>query len=187
MIPQPYMTTYNEIYRWELMPNNYINGSEQTFSLYGILLTPTFIGAFLFYYVFEMRGLYFWSIWSVLILILGNIYFFYKRTTYRSNVLKLIIQNNYLQIMSNHALLLDVHIQNVSVKMIYCTIEKHPAIHIRSNDDLDIVIASKKKQILFDSETNDFLCQPDYWLVNDQEWNKLYEQLSYKGKYRHFK
>ena len=78
------------IHRFELKINGDENAYERAFNLYGILLMRALFGGVLIYNILELRQVYFTITFSLMIVILTNIYFYYERTTYTSNSLKLI-------------------------------------------------------------------------------------------------
>ena len=167
--------TSNTLSRFELIPNTSHIGTENAFSIYGILIIPQLLGGVFLYHAFEIRGIFFWVALGVLTLILVNVYIFYKRTSYRDHVLKLIIDNTYIQMMNYREIQFQSHIEDVKIEMIKCGRQGYPAIKL-SNEELPSFIIGLK-QPLQNQEMTQSLIQPDYWLKNKKEWEYLYERL----------
>ena len=172
-------TTINieKIHRFELFPNSSNIGSEQSFNLYGILIIPQLLGSIMLHYIFDIRQMHFWIVWIVLAMILWNIYFFYKKIIYHENIIKLIINNNYLHIIDNKNTYMQTHIENVIVKKNISGKKRFPTIEIRSEDFKGISIGLKREQTNLDEGEIKTLSLPDYWLINEKEWDNLSQQL----------
>ena len=70
------------------MPNTSANAYGKAFSLYGVLIIPILLGSVIMYNVFGLTGKYFTTAFLLMTLLVGNVYFFYRRMIDRMSVLK---------------------------------------------------------------------------------------------------
>ena len=78
--------TLDTFSRFELFPSSMNIECENAFSLYGILVLPILFGSIVFFYMFGIASNIFWIMFGLQAVILFNIYFFYKRTIQRENI-----------------------------------------------------------------------------------------------------
>ena len=113
----------------------------------------------------------------MLTIILINIYFFYKRAFHRSNNLKLLIDNNYIQILNHKKIYLQDYIQNIKIEETSYGQQDYSSIKISGEDFQGIVIATKQKNKIYHFESKNTLAQPDYWITSPKHWDYLYHLL----------
>ena len=167
----------NPIRRFELKINGYEHAYERAFNLYGILLMPALLGGVLMYNVFELRQEYFMVSFLLMAVILLNLYFFYERIIHTSNTIKLILLDNNIQIMDHNQSYFQEHIDNLEIDIILCGRNLIPALCIKSKDNEKMIIGLKNIKIDHTIETQNQLCQPDYWLHSQQQADLLIDAL----------
>ena len=168
MIHQELQLT-NTIYRFELTTNSSIKAYEKAFSLYGILVIPALLGITLMYNVFQLRDEYFVIPVLILMLALVNIYVFYQRMTTKNDRLKLIIEDNQIQLMDNEKIYFQEQIVLTTIQLIRCGKNLEPALELNSKNFQGVIIGLRNIKIDIPIETQNQLYQPDYWLSSKHQ------------------
>ena len=184
------LNRFDTISRYELIPNTILIGAENAFSIYSILIIPNLLGGIILYNLFGIRGSFFWVTVGLLALLLVNLYVYYKRTFRSDYVLKLIIDRNYIQIMSDNKIQFQAPTSEVTMRLIKCGKQNYSAIKIRHEEFQVFIIGFKESLPIEEHTIRQPLTQPDYWLKNKREWKQLYQQLLLKNtneNIRHFR
>jgi len=179
MIPQESKLT-NAIHRFELTVNSSISAFEKAFNLNGILIIPTFLGINLMYNVLTLRNESLWITIILWIVILINIYFFYQQKIIEKHSLKLLIYNDHIRIMDHQKIYFKEELHQLTLTPILYGKKSQLAIQVNGKSTKGIIIGLKhiKLKVLKDSQNQ--LSQPDYWLKNQYQAQKLMEILDIK-------
>ena len=167
----------NHIYRFELTSNSAHYASEKAFNLYGILIIPILLGGILMYDVFKLTDEYFMYAFMVMVLTILNIYFFYQRMIKRNHILKLIIFDDYLQIMNSKQIYFNEKINLLDIEIIRCGIPLQSAIKISHEDFQDIIIGLKIPSSKIKTGTKHDLSNADYSLKTKPQSQALMDIL----------
>lgn len=162
-----------ELLRFHLQPNSSISASKNAFSVYGILIIPILIGGFLMHYVFQLYGTYLIICFIMLLMALGNIFYYYRRQTHQSKTLKLIIQYDWIQLLDQNQLYFQKDLHQMQLEPILCGKLRTPALKISSEDFEGIIIGLKHIDVDFPVNAQNKLSQPDYWILNKSEAQQL--------------
>lgn len=179
MIKQELYLT-NTIHRFKLRLNSSLSANESAFSLYGILIIPTLLGSGLMYNVFQLRDEYFTIPFILMVVSLANIYFFYRRMTLKNETITLIIQNDYIQLMNYEQIYFQEEMEQLKVEFLRCGRNLKPAIKLSGTSFQGIVIGLKNIDSNYPIEIENKLCQPDYQLVDKQQFHQLIELINDK-------
>ena len=167
----------NHIHRFELIPNTTSYGIEKMFSLFGILISPILLSSVLMYNVFTLRATYFWMSMTLLIIILLNVYMFYRMMIERNNKLQLIITGDYFQILNSKQVYLQEQMNTMNIYALNCGKPFYSAIKISNEGFEGIIIGVKDRKDVFQETTAHQLTQPDYWLRRTNDWEVLSQLL----------
>jgi len=176
MIPQELQLT-NTIHRFELTVNSSGSAFEKAFSLYGILIIPSFLGIDLIYNVLRLREESLWITIIVLVMILINIYFFYQKRIIEKHRLKLLIYNGYIRIRDNQKIYFKEEFYQINIKPILCGKKLQPALQLNSKSGERIIIGLKHIKLDVLEQSQNQLSQPDYWLSNQYQTQSLMKIL----------
>ena len=170
--------TLENFSRFELFPNTTNIRLENAFSIWGILIFPIIVGSLLLYHVFGVRGVFFWSSFGLFLLVLINIFIFYRTQTYKENVHRLILDRNFIQMINQSNIQFQADIRDVTVENLKCSKEGYPAIRIYNEELQSIIIGFRQSSPSNNHENSYPLSQPDYWIQHKKEWNKLQDIIN---------
>ena len=98
---------------------------------------------------------------------------FYQRMIERNNKIKLIVTDDYLQILNSKKIYLQAKIDMMNIHTLHCGTSFNSAIKISNEESEGIIIGVKKRKNIFQPSTMSQLKQPDYWLQKTNQWEML--------------
>lgn len=165
------------IHRFELKNNSYQRAYENAFNLYGVLIIPILLGGILMYNVFQLRDEYFVIPFLLLVFFLGNLYIFSQRMMYKNYTLKLIINNDYIQILDREQIYFQGDLAHVSIEVIRYGKKLKSAIQLTNEDLGSIILGLKDTELNNIIYTENKLCLPDYSISTKRQSNLLLSLL----------
>lgn len=159
--------------RFELTDNSSERAAEKAFNLYGVLIIPTLLGGILMYDLFQLRDEYFVVSFLLMVVVLINLYFFYRTMTYGFNPIKMIIQEDYIQLLDKEQVYFQDDLKRINIEIILCGRQLQPAIRLSGKNFQGVVIGLKDTKIDRPIEVKNKLCLPDYWMLNQNQSNQL--------------
>ena len=165
----------HSIHRFVLLPNTSKSVHHKITELFSIIVIPMFLGGFIMVSVFNLRDTYLIIAVSLMLCVLVNLYIFYQRRFYKSQILKLIIHNDLIQITDSYEVFFQDNIQQLSIQMLLSGKKLQPAVKLSGLDFQGIIISLKNLKIEHPITTKNKLCQPDYRLAKSQQANILFK------------
>lgn len=173
----------NILVRIHLKPNSSEIGGRENFMIYGILLFPMLIGYIIFYGVFELRAEALIYAFIVFVTILVNLFFFFKNSWRSHYRLCLILDGGYIQFLDAEKLITRIPLDEIRMEIQWCKKSNCPAVLLKHQNMPVILIGQKKgNEAIKNSSLQKEMCQPDYWLVRNDDWQKLVQGLTQRSK-----
>ena len=163
------------IYQFTLRPPNYTGRLQFVKNLYIMLGAPLLLGGVLIYHVFEWHGTAFWTAFTILFILLLNLYFYLINNQYFENDLQLILTSHDLQIIKHRKILFQAEKSQLDIEVIPNNNTDMSTIQIKKEGKLVIAIKSKK--------LNRFLNRAEgienevYEVKSSKQWEVLVRQL----------
>lgn len=169
------------IHRFDLVTNRYQTSYEGVLIVLVFLVIPILLGGVLMYKLLEWRAEYFIFPFFIMVLILVNLYIFYKRNYQNRSLVQLNIYENYIQILDKKQMYYSDDLKQLHTEFFFSGEQLFPTVRICGNGFKGFMIGLNINKNEFETHYEDKLIEPDYWIRNVND-SKLFVQLLKQGK-----